>query len=108
MKLFTGKRRNGKTAELIKLAHKESLYILVSDKQRALAIARQAEHMGVPIFYPVTITEAMSNDFLVGRRSSNNGMPNVLIDDAEDILSYLLNVNIYGMTITSDDIWCKD
>lgn len=79
--IIGGKRGCGKTTELIRAAHKNNLYIICANSQRADNITKLAREMELSIPFPVTVDE-------LPLRSNN--IKEVLIDDMEDVLSELI------------------
>lgn len=99
-KIFSGKRGNGKTSELIKIAHDEGLYIVCLNNQRRNLIRKMARDMKLSILDPVTLPEAFhwSKDNIY-KLTVNE----LLVDDADDILSFLFgDMKIGAMTVTTD------
>ena len=89
MKLIYKGRGEGKTTELIKLSVETNTYILVKDQQRQGEVAGLAYNLGYDMLFPVTLSE----HFNAGK---SRGMINrrFLIDDADDILQYLIGSDI--------------
>lgn len=101
MKLIYKGRGEGKTTELIKLSVATNTYILVKDKNRQRQVADLAQALGYDsMLFPVTLFE----HFEAGR---SKGMINrrFLIDDADDILQYLIGVDIpiLACSLTKND-----
>lgn len=102
LKLVTGGRGSGKTAELIKLAHNELLYIVVADERRARFLFEQAHEMGYDILYPLTLRECKynpNNPYVLSGKG-------IIVDDAQDILSEILGCRVRGISVNvmDDDI----
>lgn len=72
---------SGKTTQLIKMAHRENLYIVCANQQRVTEIVRLAKKMEMDIPFPLTAEE-------LPLRSSY--IKEVLVDDIEDVLQYLI------------------
>ena len=114
LKVVTGGRGNGKTAELIKLAYDELLYIVVVDERRARFLFEQAHEMGYDILYPLTPRECESIFTPYGRDRGRYNPNNpyvlsgkgIIVDDAQDILSEILGCRVRGMSVNvmDDDI----
>lgn len=85
MNIIFGARRTGRTTQIIRRAHELKAYILVSDRNRALFIRKQADEMGLKdLLFPVTLAELL--------RCRNAGfVRDILIDDADDLLEALCN-----------------
>lgn len=97
--IFKG-RGEGKTTELIKRSVATNTYILVLNRKRQRQVADLARKLGYEhMLFPVTIDEHLST----GR---SQGMINrrFLIDDADDILRYLIgfDIPILSITMTKD------
>lgn len=86
MKILRADRGQGKTSELVKMSNKEWKYIVCLNTRRADAIVKIAKKLGLDIPYPITIEE------LPIRQGSY--IKNVLIDDIEDILTYIVGSGI--------------
>jgi hypothetical protein len=87
--IIGGKRRCGKTTELIKIASEEHLYIVCADRSRVEYIAGLARQMELDIPFPISVSE-------LPLRSPN--IKQVLVDDIEDVLSSLINKPVYQAT----------
>ena len=91
-------RGKGKTTELIKRSYETNSYIIVKDHNRAREVRAMADKMELNILFPVTVAEYLMTRF----RGSH--VRHVLIDDAEDVLSYIFNdVTIDAITLTGED-----
>lgn len=100
MEIILKGRGEGKTTELIKRSVATNTYILVLDRKRQRQVADLARSLGYEhMLFPVTIDE----HFSAGR---SQGMINrrFLIDDADDILRYLIgsDIPILSITMTKD------
>lgn len=84
-----GKRKCGKTTELIKRAHEKQLYILCANRHMAEYVFDQANEMKLDIPFPVTV------DDLPLRNLHNK---EVLVDEAEMVLEQLIGKRIAGMS----------
>lgn len=95
MKKIISKRREGKTAELIKLSHLRRGYIVCRDHTAAISIMLQAEEMGMHgIPFPLTYHEFIKSSYLGTR------IPEVYIDDIEDLVSTMSHVPVYAITMS--------
>lgn len=98
--VILGKRRNGKTVELIKISAKTGIYILVSTKTRASHLFQQARNMSYDIPYPVVIDDYFRSKF-AGTSIRRDGL---LVDDADDVFKTIFNgVNIRAVSLTNDN-----
>ncbi len=99
-KIFSGKRGNGKTSELIKIAHDEGLYIVCLNNQRRNLIRKMAHDMKLSILDPVILPEAFHwSEGNMYKLTVNK----LLVDDADDILSFLFGgMEIEAITVTAD------
>ena len=90
-----GGRMNGKTQRLIRRAHEENLYIVARDVKHARRIFDQAESMGMPILFPLTIGELpmkmRGNPYCMTH-------PGVLVDNADEILEAIIGMPVIGAT----------
>ena len=103
MKKIIIPRQTGKTTRLIELSERTAAPILCADLKRALFVAKLAEDQGRHIPNPITV-----NDVRIG---SLRGLriQNILIDDADAVLTRIFGVTIDAITMTSDteDIYQK-
>ena len=103
MKKIIVPRRAGKTTRLIELSERTDAPILCADLKRALCVAKLAAEQGRNIPNPITV-----NDVRIG---SLRGLRirNILIDDADAVLTRIFNVEIDAITMTADpeDIYQK-
>lgn len=98
--IILGSRQNGKTTELIKMSAKTGIYILVTTKNRANHLFRQAKNMGYDMPYPVTIEEYFRDKF-TGTSIRRDGL---FIDDIDDVFKSIFNgINIRAVTLTNDN-----
>lgn len=86
MKILRADRGQGKTTKLVKISNKEWKYIVCLNTRRADTIVKIAKKLGLDIPYPITIDE------LPIRQGSY--IKNVLIDDIEDVLQYIVGRGI--------------
>lgn len=91
MDLILKPRQAGKTTELIKMSNKEWLYIICCNKQRVEHISKMAQNMGLDIPYPISLGELPLRSPYIKK---------VLIDDADDVLTYLIGKEIKAISIT--------
>jgi hypothetical protein len=91
--ILGGSRGCGKTTKLVKFAASEQLYIICANRQRAEHIANVARQLNLIIPYPITAEE-------LPLRSSY--IKKVMIDDVEDVLSYLIQKPIYLMSTSME------
>ena len=94
MKILLANRGKGKTTELIKLSNKEWKYIICSTKNRADNIIKMANKMNLDIPYPITFRELPIRSPYIKE---------VLVDDFEDLLIYLVGKPI-SIATTSCEI----
>lgn len=81
MKILNKPRQTGKSTDLIKLSSKHGLYIICATRDRAQYLSTMAMEMGIHIPFPITPRELpLRSPYIKG----------VLIDDFEDVLSYLI------------------
>jgi len=83
MKVICGKRGDGKTTELIKLAAKDYLYIVCIDHDEAFRVSEQAQAMGLEIPFPLTFNE------FVNRKFHSKGIKGFLVDNADLLISFM-------------------
>lgn len=95
MNIIFGGRRTGRTTQIIRRAHELNAYILVSNRNRALSIRKQADEMGLKgLLFPVTLAELL--------RCKNTGfVRDILIDDADDLLEALCNLQGWNVDTIS-------
>lgn len=96
--IYGGRRACGKTTELIKLANARHLYIVCKDEFRAHHIAKLARNMELHIPYPITARELPLRAHIT----------EVLVDDAEAVLTQLIGRPIVMMTTSLQFIEPKE
>lgn len=105
MKTIIGGRQTGKTTELIKMAAENNKYILVSDRPRAMFLAKMAKDMGLHIPFPITLPE-------IAHPVRGTYIKDIYVDEAITVLTDLIYRNtgfvISAVTISSDDIMFLD
>lgn len=91
-------RQAGKSSELIRIAEKKNVYIIVATRERALHLAKMAEEQGRHILFPITYSEYKSYG-LAGRRELH-----ILIDDADAVLQQVFcPLQIDAITMTENE-----
>lgn len=90
-KMIIKPRQTGRTTELIKMAAENNLYIVTTDRQRALSIAKMARDLGLKIPFPITFRELSVRPY--------SFIKEVLIDDADHILERCVGVKIKAITM---------
>lgn len=96
MKKIVKPRASGKTTELIRLSEATGAYIIVSNQKRAHDLFVFAESLGYKIPYPVPFEHC--------RRTKGSFVKNILIDDADDLLSILFpGMIIDAITMTESE-----
>ena len=93
MKIIRTNRGNGKTTELVKKSNREWKYIICSDRGRVKVIEDTARKLGLNIPFPITVKE-------LPLRSPH--IKSVLIDDVEDVLSYIVGKPIDYVTTSCE------
>lgn len=93
MKILNLDRRKGKTTELIKISNKKWLYIICLNRKRAENISNMAMEMNLDIPFPITMDELPLR---------SNFIKEVLIDDMEDLLQYLIQKPILYATTSCE------
>lgn len=93
MKTIIGKRRSGKTTELIKLASETGGYIVCRDMDECSRIQSIAKEKGYSISFPITYSE------FAKRQYHSKGIKCFLIDNVELLLSYMSDVPIHAITL---------
>lgn len=95
MKKIVKPSASGKTTELIKMAEATGAYIIVSNQKRAHDLFMFAESLGYKIPYPVPFEQC--------RRVKRTFVKNILIDDADELLSMLFpGMTIDAITMTEE------
>lgn len=90
-KIIIKPRQTGRTTEMIKMAAEHNLYIVTTDRHRALFILKMAKDLGLKILMPITVGELpIHHSFL---------LQEVLIDDADQVLEYLVGTRIKAITM---------
>ena len=98
-----GGRNSGKSTHLIKRAHEEGLYILVSNERRAADMFKQAKEMNLDIPFPITVKEYFRSSGLIGTSATRNG---ILIDDFDLIFNKIFDYTpVLEMTISDPYDW---
>lgn len=90
-KMIIKPRQTGRTTEIIKMAAENNLYIVTTDRQRALYIAKMAQKLGLKIPFPITIRELPVRPY--------SFINEVLIDDADQVLACLVGTKIKAITM---------
>lgn len=91
-KMIIKPRQTGRTTELIKMAAENNLYIVTTDRQRALFIVKMARDLGLNIPFPITLRELPVCPY-------SSFIKEVLIDDADHILERCVGVKIKAITM---------
>ncbi len=91
-KMIIKPRQTGRTTELIKMSAENNLYIVTTDRQRALFIAKMAQDLGLIIPFPITLRE-------LPIRPHSSFIKEVLIDDADHVLELCVGVKIKAITM---------
>lgn len=89
-----GKRQQGKTTQLIKIAAENGGYIVCRSKHECGRINDMAHAMGVRIAFPLTYQE------FIEKRYHGKGISRFYIDDADVLLQSLTEVPIEVVTFT--------
>lgn len=86
MKVITGDRGTGKTAELIKESAKTGAYIVVSNRHIANYVAQMAKDLNLQIRFPITFDELFHGSL------RTKGLANIhlLIDDVDSLINKIL------------------
>lgn len=90
-KIIIKPRQTGRTTEMIKMAAEHNLYIVTTDRMRAHFIAKMARDLGLNILFPITVRELPIHP--------NRATQEVLIDDADQVLEYLVGTRIKAITM---------
>lgn len=90
-KIIIKPRQTGRTTEMIKMAAEHNLYIVTTDRFRALNIAKMAKDLGLNILFPITVRELPIQP--------NHATQEVLIDDADNVLERLVGTRIKAITM---------
>ena len=90
-KIILKPRQTGRTTEMIKMAAEHNLYIVTTNRQRALYIVKMAQDLGLNILFPITVRELPIRP--------NFATQEVLIDDADQVLEYLVGTRIKAITM---------
>lgn len=98
MKVFVSDRGMGKTSHLIKQSAKTKAIIVCSSNEQADWVIRRAEWMDIEIPTPITYKQLLLNNSYGGGKSNE-----YLVDEAQDVLSSILGVNITEMTINVEN-----
>lgn len=90
-KIIIKPRQTGRTTEMIKMAAEHNLYIVTTDRMRAHFIAKMARDLGLNILFPITVRELPIHP--------NHATQEILIDDADHVLEYLVGTRIKAITM---------
>ena len=101
MKVIVGKRRTGRTDELIRLCAEaeacgEVSYIVVANYPEARRISERAKEFGLQIGFPLT-----RDEFLHSRYAGTN-IRNLYLDNADSLLQSLTPVRIQAVVLESE------
>jgi hypothetical protein len=99
MNIIFRERQAGKTRELIKRAAEINGVIITNTIQDANNVAKMATDLGLDIRKPISVRQL---NIMVGKIIKDN-VP-VLVDDAEYVLQYLMNMSLAGSKIDIDTI----
>ena len=93
--VIRGGRGSGKTITMIQLSCEKQIPILVANQFAADALMTTAKRLGYNnLPKPFTVHDVQSRNALIGRRD-------ILVDDADQVFSKLLNgINIHAATYT--------
>jgi len=98
MKILRTDRQMGKTGLLIKKSHDEWRYIICKDRQRVEVIQSMAVEMKLYIPFPIMVDELPL---------LSHNIKEVLVDDIEDVLEYMIGKKI-ELATTSCKIITKE
>lgn len=90
--MIGGRRACGKTTELIKKASANNLYIVCASKNRVMYVSDLARKLGLDIPFPISVSELPLHGY----------MKEVLVDDAEDVLSSLIGRRVVGASTSME------
>ena len=97
MKKIIMRRGAGKTTELISLSAETGYYIVTPTKERADMLFRYAQELGKKIPFPISFGEYMAH------KPIGCFAKNILIDDADTILSMIFSgFTIKAITMTDE------
>lgn len=97
MKVRVLPRRGGKTAEMIRLAAEEFLYIVCPDQAEARRIAGEAERLGLDIPFPLTFSEFRNHDYY------GKGIKGFAIDNVDMFVQSMTHVPVRAVTLTGEE-----
>ncbi len=98
MKIIATKKGQGKTTQLIKIAHKSGSYIICESRDEAARVFRQAEKMGTPIRFPITFANFLLGEF------HGTGCPSFMIDNADLLLQRMgRGVPLLAISLTVEE-----
>ncbi|EPZ0458935.1 hypothetical protein ACXI9T_004202 [Bacillus paranthracis] len=90
--MIGGRRACGKTTELIKKASANNLYIVCASKNRVMYVSDLAKKLDLDIPFPISVSELPLHGY----------MKEVLVDDAEDVLSALIGKRVVGASTSME------
>ena len=99
-KIILKPRQTGRTTELIKMAAEHNLYIVTTDRNRALFIDKMAKDLGLKIPFPITVRELPIHPVM---RHGCSFVNEVLVDDADQVLECLVGTKIKALAMEKSE-----
>jgi len=96
MEIILQSRQTGKTTRMVKLASEKGYTIIVSRPSRVGAVLKLAEKLGLKIKEPIAYEEYLRYE--IGQHKGTE----LIIDDAECILSHLFKYSSIKTIVMSD------
>jgi len=91
------KKGEGKTVEAIKIAHDTYSYLVVKDMERATKVYHYAIENGYQIPFPIKF------ETFLNKKYHGKGIKGFVIDDADLLLSKMVNVPLKAITLTKEE-----
>jgi hypothetical protein len=98
VKIIATKKGQGKTTQLIKIAHKSGSYIICESRDEAARVFQEAVKLGMDIRFPLTFSEFHEGRF------DRRGCPSFIIDNADLLLQRMArSVPLIAISVTVEE-----
>ena len=91
-------RGEGKTEELLQLAAKDQLTLVLINRSECMRVQRRAYDLGLTVPMPITHL-----DFFEGHRGGHR-IKGLLIDNAEVFLQKMTHISVVAISVNKEDV----